>query len=345
MRSLVTVLAVVAMAGTTYAAITIDGSISDWAAKNQFTDSSTDGWVENWGFFYESTTRTDPGFLYWYMELKNDWSTVSSGNSDAWPGLWIDCDHYSGTVTAEWGAWRGGWLGTGWSYSVVYKAPSAGNINTGWSGPEWKNGVHQGIDIEPELGINTSHWGEGWNYWGWQGVMGVQGHAVNGGQVPNAGPSLWQTSGKILEGRIDISNLITELKTYPDFVAGNFLNKQVNGLWKVAMREEGHIATTWHTLDATSPVYAPIIADGNNDGQVTLSDFTPISTNFLKTNKGWEGGDYNLDGLVDLKDFAFLSVTYLKNIYNLGPSGGGAVPEPITLALLGLGGLLLRRRS
>jgi hypothetical protein len=81
--------------------------------------------------------------------------------------------------------------------------------------------------------------------------------------------------------------------------------------------------------------------DKDEDGDVDLSDFTPISVNYLKTTaNGIADGDYNLDGTVNLSDFSRLSVNFT------GSLTGSSVPEPATIGLVTLGVLaLLRRRS
>jgi hypothetical protein len=51
--------------------------------------------------------------------------------------------------------------------------------------------------------------------------------------------------------------------------------------------------------------------------------------------------DFNLDGNVDTQDLAKLAANWQKDIRN---AKGGAVPEPMTLGLLALGGLAVVRR-
>ena len=358
MKKLLALVACVGLvvAGTAAADITVDGSIADWAASDIYTDAVGDGPGEgeivSWGFTYQSTTQTDPGYLYAYIESGNQtFGAYASGDNDAWPGLWIDVDHYSGPITFEWGVWRTGSPqdpNAAPDYQVMLKGPSLGHAAPGQLGSEWTtNHAHMGIDINAELGINSTHWGEGWNYWGWNDVIGNQGNSIVGGSFAYA--------GQYLEMQVPIDDLVGEIQQLPDYINGTMTP---TGLWKIAARIEASTAGTgvWGT-DATDVIYVPIVADADNDGDSDLDDFAVLAVEFGKTGflrpwevtkigedpSSWEKGDFDLDGDVDLDDFAFLAVTFGKDVEDLGP--GGAVPEPVTLVLLGLGGLLLRRRS
>ena len=75
--------------------------------------------------------------------------------------------------------------------------------------------------------------------------------------------------------------------------------------------------------------------DADLDGDVDLDDFVLLKINF-GTGDTWGEGDFDGDGNVDLDDFVIL-----KNNF-----GTTALPEPTTLALLGVGAAaLLRRRG
>ena len=90
--------------------------------------------------------------------------------------------------------------------------------------------------------------------------------------------------------------------------------------------------------------------DANLDGQVNLSDFNRLASNFGATSGDWSQGDFNYDGNVNLTDFNRLASNF--GLSAAGPEVtpddwarlGAAVPEPSSVALLGIGAIATMRR-
>jgi hexosaminidase len=75
-----------------------------------------------------------------------------------------------------------------------------------------------------------------------------------------------------------------------------------------------------------------LMGDTNGDGVANLIDLNNVRNNF----GGSGAGDTNGDGVADLAD-----LNNVRNNFGQSLGGAGNVPEPATLALLGLGGLAL----
>jgi fibronectin-binding autotransporter adhesin len=94
--------------------------------------------------------------------------------------------------------------------------------------------------------------------------------------------------------------------------------------------------------------------DANIDGQVTGDDYGVIDANLNTTpavGLGWLSGDMNLDGSVTGDDYGVIDANLGLGTSNpLSPSSLSAVPEPASIAAIGLSSLLIgarrrRRRS
>jgi hypothetical protein len=124
-------------------------------------------------------------------------------------------------------------------------------------------------------------------------------------------------------------------------------------------------AATWfgQTISSTNAstdllVMPTLIGDLNMDGAVNSLDYFALTPNLGKSEMTWGSGDLNGDGDVNALDYFALTPNLGQTVADLSPAFGGAggnpgapaivsaTPEPASLTLLGLGGVLLigRRR-
>jgi hypothetical protein len=110
------------------------------------------------------------------------------------------------------------------------------------------------------------------------------------------------------------------------------------------------------------------VGDLNLDGQVTISDFIDLASNFGGSSKTWQEGDLNYDNQVTISDFIDLASnfggSYSGTVLPIGSQSqpyqalasfaesigvdpgviGSAVPEPASVMIAALGTCLLATR-
>jgi len=333
---LVCLLALVAC--TPVMAITIDGDISDWDSASIHTEGvDNSGGVE----LIASGCKLEDGYLKAFVQIADNpvagyfMSNPGVKNLRIIPGAWIDVDHSTATLAAG-NTHQGSWPGSG----------NAGiDINF-----EWGGGTYPAPSQYPECDEQY--------FWG-PPPAGVDAHGstwiTNGAKAYTPYNSSWNNdpnsvnyfgnTPQVMEWACSWSDFVSEMNSYGTaqvksyMIVGMAIQGTTRG-WTGSGNTGTIFNATGYGYDymVTFPV-AVLPGDANDDGTANFSDYLVISQNFgTAAGATWEMGDSNFDGAVNFSDYLALS-------QNFGGTRGGAVPEPVSLALLGLGALLLRRKA
>ena len=85
------------------------------------------------------------------------------------------------------------------------------------------------------------------------------------------------------------------------------------------------------------------LGDANLSGSVDTTDFNALAGHFNQSSQTWLNGDFNYDGTVNALDFNALASNFGATPIAT-PALGTLVPEPATMGLMAMSGLLLVRR-
>jgi hypothetical protein len=100
------------------------------------------------------------------------------------------------------------------------------------------------------------------------------------------------------------------------------------------------LAVTYDYIADEVLVQAALLGDANLDRLVDIGDLGILAANFNTSGATWANGDYNGDGLVDIGDLGILATNFNTAL----PPAATTVPDPASLALMTLAGLMLIRR-
>lgn len=90
--------------------------------------------------------------------------------------------------------------------------------------------------------------------------------------------------------------------------------------------------------------------DANFDGTVDVDDLYAMATHWMSTVDRWSLGDFDYNGIVNSHDLGLLAVNWQGTAASLGEAlaaagiPASAVPEPASLGLIAVSGLMLTRR-
>ena len=113
--------------------------------------------------------------------------------------------------------------------------------------------------------------------------------------------------------------------------------------WDTAHSVAGHFGLTdeYENINALEAIpELCLLGDANNDGVVSADDYASVQSHFGDTGDVGIPGDANCDGLVSADDYASVQSNF-GTTYGMG---GATVPEPATLSLLAIGGLVMLKR-
>jgi probable HAF family extracellular repeat protein len=106
----------------------------------------------------------------------------------------------------------------------------------------------------------------------------------------------------------------------------------------VAINDQGQIFVDADGNDPGEPyLLTPALpGDANLDGTVDINDLTIVLAHYGQSGMTWTEGEFTGDGTVDINDLTIVLAHYNQS---LGSAAGSpaAVPEPSTLALIGIG--------
>ncbi len=133
----------------------------------------------------------------------------------------------------------------------------------------------------------------------------------------------------------------TDAIRYWDYPLGNWddiTNATLDEDYTLSYLAEGDLAG-YTMLTVLEPVL--LEGDANCDGVVSADDYGSVQVNFGEIGVDGIHGDANLDGVVSADDYGSVQLHF----GSIAGMGSVPIPEPATLSLLAIGGLVMLRRK
>jgi len=131
----------------------------------------------------------------------------------------------------------------------------------------------------------------------------------------------------------------------PVFLGRINLTDSASGTYSIRMSNSGGDVVQVVGGNITNGVLSQRLAgDANMDGTVNGQDLAIIAANFGGSGQNVLTGDFSGDGSINGQDLAIIAGNFGASSGALPDQNQAAVPEPTSLAILGLGGLILARR-
>jgi hypothetical protein len=279
----------------------------------------------------------------------NSYLNLNSGISLPSTSDWSVAVWYKGTDPGRIFDTYGGYDASGWQASYPFGSPLFSNYMAANSSTSFSI-----IDADDQ-GSTT---GDGKLSFVWYNYSGSQGGGyqyINSTSSVNDGQ--WHHLAWVQHGSTETMDLwvdgVKEVNAAPmDYSQSAYAGQHVyidqigmaypNVAEHHGLMDEAYVfshSLTQDDINTLMGVASYIPGDANQDNVVDAQDFTILKANYGQAG-GWTQGDFNADNLVDAQDF-----TILKAHYGQSNPLVLDVPEPATLALLVLGGLLAVRRK